>query len=272
MRPEVRGTVRRLWALAIGALLACAALPAHAADSSGWTVTIGAKAGVFPDYEGSNRYIFRPLPLFDVRPAGTPPRFSSPRESITLGVVEQNGFRAGIAGKLRFPRREGDDPDLRGLGDVDWGAELGGFAEYWPVQWLRAHAELRQGVGAHHGLVSDVLVDAVWPVTPMLTLSGGPRLTAQSQKAVSPYFDVTAAQSAASGLPIYSTRGGITSWGMGGQARYEWSPQWATYVYVEYQRLVGDVANAPIVALRGSRDQFESGLGVTYSFNMPSLW
>ena len=71
--------------------------------------------------------------------------------------------------------------------------------------------------------------------------------------------DVTPAQSAASGLPVYSTGGGFTSWGMGGQARYDWSPQWATYVYVEYQRLVGDVANAPIVAIRGSRDQVEGG-------------
>jgi outer membrane protein len=225
-----------------------------------------------PDYEGSNRYVFRPLPLFDVRPAGTPPRFHSPRESIGLGLVEQGGFRAGPVAKLRFPRKEGDDPDLRGLGDVDWGAELGGFVDYWPLQWLRAHAELRQGIGAHHGLVSDILVDAVWRVSPMLTLSGGPRLTIQSQKAVAPYFDVTSAQSAASGLPVYSTSGGFTSLGLGGQARYDWSPQWATYLYVEYQRLVGDVANAPIVGIRGSRDQFEGGLGVTYSFNMPSLW
>jgi outer membrane protein len=107
---------------------------------------------------------------------------------------------------------------------------------------------------------------------PMLTLSGGPRMTIQSQKAVSPYFDVTPAQSALSGLPVYSTGGGMTSWGAGGQARYDWSPQWSTYVYVEYQRLVGDVGNAPIVAIRGSRDQLETGVGVTYSFNMPALF
>jgi MipA family protein len=263
--------MRRLYAFAVAALVAAAAVPAHAADS-GWTVTLGVKAGVLPDYEGSNRYVFRPLPLFDVRPAGTPPRFRSPRESIGLGLFEQGSFRAGAAAKLRFPRKEGDDPDLRGLGDVDWGAELGAFVEYWPMQWLRAHAELRQGVGAHHGLVSDILLDAVWPITPMLTLSGGPRLTIQTQKAVAPYFDVTPVQSAASGLPVYSTGGGFTSWGFGAQARYDWSPQWATYLYVEYQRLVGAVANAPIVAIRGSRDQFEGGLGVTYSFNMPSLW
>lgn len=264
--------MRRFVATAVAALAAIAAVPAHAADPNGWTLTIGVKVGVLPNYEGSNDYVFRPLPLFDIRQAGTPPRFHSPRESIGLGLFEQGNFRVGAVGKIRFPRKEGDSPDLRGLGDVDWGAEVGGFVEYWPVRWLRAHAELRQGIGAHHGLLSDILVDAVWPVTSMLTLSGGPRLTIQSQKAVEPYFDVTPAQSAASGLPVYTTGGGITSWGVGGQARYDWSPQWATYLYVEYQSLVGDVANAPIVAMKGSRDQFEGGLGVTYSFNMPSLF
>jgi len=262
----------RLLAVVLAGLAVLGSLPAHAADPNGWTVSLGIKAGVLPDYEGSNKYVFRPLPLFDIRPAGTAPRFKSPRESIGLGLYEQGPFRAGIAGKLRFPRKASDDADLRGLGDVDWGVEAGGFLDYWMFDWLRAHGELRQGFGAHHGLVSDILVDAVWRPMPMLTLSGGPRMTLQSKKAVEPYFDISPAQSAASGLPVYSTSGGITSWGAGGQARYDWSPQWSTYLYVEYQRLVGDVGNAPIVAMRGSRDQFEGGLGVTYSFNMPALF
>jgi outer membrane protein len=44
-----------------------------------------------------------------------------------------------------------------------------------------------------------------------------------------------------------------------------------TYTYVEYQRLVGDVANAPLVSQRGTRDQMQVGFGVTYSFDMPAL-
>jgi outer membrane protein len=117
--------MRLLLAMAIAAVVAVATIPARAADPGGWTVTLGAKAGVMPDYEGSNRYVFRPTPLFDIRPAGTPPRFKSPRESIGLGLYEQGPLRAGIVGKIRFPRKEGDDADLRGLGDVNWGAEVG---------------------------------------------------------------------------------------------------------------------------------------------------
>jgi outer membrane protein len=247
------------------------AIPARAADPNLWTVSVGVEAGVLPSYEGSERYVLRPFPLVDVRKAGTPPRFHSPREGFGIGIVDIGGFRAGPVGKLRVPRKEGNDANLRGLGDVDWAIEAGAFAEYWLLPWLRAYAELRQGFGGHHGLVSDILIDAVYHATPQLTLSAGPRLSLQSDKAVSPYFDVTPAQSLASGLPVYDARGGVTSWGAGAQARYIWSPQWMTYTYVEYQRLVGDVANAPLVSQRGTRDQMQVGFGVTYSFDMPAL-
>ena len=269
------GAIVAMWAA--GAAQA-ADLPARTASTlvqtatpNDWTVTIGAEGSVVPRYQGADHYIFRPVPLFDIRKAGTPPRFHSPRESFGFGLVDLGNFRAGPVGKLLYSRKEGDDDNLRGLGDIDWGVEVGGFVEYWPLQWLRAYAELRQGFSAHHGLVSDILIDAVYRVTPQLTLSAGPRLTLESAAAVSPYFDVTPAQSAASGLPVYDAGGGITSWGVGGQARYQWSPQWLTYTYVEYQRLVGDVADAPLVSLRGSRDQFQVGLGVSYSFDVPAL-
>jgi outer membrane protein len=267
-------------------LAVCVAAPGQAADlpartavspvqtaiPNAWTVTIGVEGAGVPRYEGSDELAFRPRPIFDIRKAGTPAHFHSPREGFGFAFIDLGSFRAGPVGRLRYARHEGDSPDLRGLGDVDWAVELGGFAEYWPTHWLRAYAEIRQGVGGHHGLVSDILIDAVWPVTTQLTLSGGPRLTLQSAKAVSPYFDVDAAQSAASGLPVYDAGGGVTSWGAGAQARYQWSPQWATYTYVEYQRLTGDVANSPLVSLRGTRDQLQFGVGVTYAFDMPALW
>ena len=264
--------MRGVTALVTAILALAFAGVAHADDPKAWTVSIGAEGAAVPAYDGATRYVFRPFPLVDVRQAGTPARFHSPRESFGFGILDTGSFRMGPVGRLRYERKESSDANLRGLGDVDWALELGAFAEYWVLPWLRAYGELRQGIGGHTGLVSDILVDAVYRATPALTFSAGPRLAVQSEKAVSPYFDVTAAQSATSGLPVYSTSGGVTSWGVGGQVRYEWSPQWATYTYVEYQRLVGTVANSPLVSLRGTPDQFAGGIGVTYSFNMPALW
>ena len=131
---------------------------------------------------------------------------------------------------------------------------------------------MRQGIGGHHGLVSDLTADLVVPVTPQLTLSGGPRLTLASAAATSPYFSITPGQSVASGLPVYDAGGRLRSLGAGAQARYEWSKAWATHLFVEYERLAGDAANSPLVVQRGSRDQIQVGIGATYSFDMRSLW
>lgn len=237
-----------------------------------WTITIGVEGRVLPTYEGSDRYTVIPLPQFDIRRAGTPAHFSSPRDGFGFGILDSGKFRAGPSFKIRLPRRESADNDLTGLGNVDFTLEAGAFAEYWLLPWLRGRAEVRQGFGGHHGVVGDLMADAVVPAGPQLTFSGGPRMTLASGAAVSPYFSVNGTQSAASGLPVYEAGGGVYSYGAGAQARYQWSPQWATNVFAEYERLSGDAGDSPITRLRGSRDQVQVGIGATYSFDVRPLW
>jgi outer membrane protein len=231
------------------------------------TLTLGLEGRVLPSYPGSTSSLLLPIPLFDVRPAGTPRRFASPRDGLGIGIYDKGNFRIGLTGKAELPRREKNDPNLAGLGDVGWAREPGGFLEFWPVNWLRTRAELRQGLGGHQGQVGDLSADIVAPVTPKLTLSGGPRVSLASSQALEPYFGITAAQAASSIYPAYTVSGGLKSFGVGGLARYELSAQWATHLYIEYERLADSPGNSPLVTLRGSRDQVQIGIGITYSFN-----
>jgi len=250
-------------------LAACLALMlATAASATDWTVTLGVDGRVVPTYPGADSFRLIPVPLFDLRPAGTPRRFSSPHDGLSVGILDSGSFRLGITGKAQLPRRQSDSSDLAGLGNVDWAIEPGLFAEYWPVNWLRTRAEIRQGIGGHTGQVGDLSADLVVPVSPSLTLSGGPRLTLATSSALQPYFGITAAQAAASIYPAYNAAGGMRSVGLGGMARYEWSPQWATHFYAEYERLTGSAADSPIVTMRGSPNQMQVGIGATYSFNV----
>jgi outer membrane protein len=258
---------------AVGAVLAfalgiAACAPARAYD---WTITLGAEGRVMPSYSGSDNYVLRPIPLFDIRRADYPRQFQSTRDGASIGILESGRFRAGATFKVLFPRDQDDDRNLRGLGDVGWTLEAGAFAEFWPLQWLRTRGEIRQGFGGHHGIVSDLSADVVVPVAPKLTLSGGPRLSLATDKALNPYFGVTPTQSLNSGLPVYDASSGVRSWGVGGLARYEWSPRWATHMFVEYERLVGSPAESPLVAMRGSPNQIQLGAGVTYSFNVSAF-
>jgi MipA family protein len=237
-----------------------------------WTIAIGAEGRLEPLYVGSSRTLVRPYPIFDVRRAGAPEHFHAPRDGIGIAIFEGSNYQVGPVGQFRTARREKDDPALTGLGDVPWAPELGLFGEYWPVSWLRTRAELRQGFHGHTGQLADVMVDGVFPFGRQLTLSGGPRVTFASSGATAPYFSIDALQSAASGLPTFDAHGGLRSYGAGTQARYVWTPQWATHAFVEYERLTGDAARSPLVAQRGSPNQVTIGVGASRSFNIKSFW
>src|SRR5215510_10440032 len=238
-----------------------------------WTITIGIEGKVEPIFQGSKDFAVRPNPLFDIRRYGTPEHFLGPRDGVGFGLIEGSNYQIGPVGLLRIPRRESDDrAALHGLGNVPWAVELGGFAEYWFVPWLRTRAEVRQGFNGHHGVVADVFMDAVVPVNPQLTMSGGPRVTFATTAATRPYFSINDVQSAASGLPVFAAEGGVRSIGAGAQARYFWTPQWATHAFVEYERLSDDAASSPLVTLRGSASQWTVGLGATHSFDIKQPW
>lgn len=240
--------------------------------ASSWTVTLGAEGRVLPRFDGSKGFSWTAFPVLQVRRGGTNAKFRSPRDGISFAIIDENNFRFGPTGKIKRERREGDDPALMGLGNVDWTVELGAFVEYWWMPWLRTRAELRNGIGGHHGLVGDLSADLVYNFAPQWTLAGGPRMTVASSAALDPYFSINTTQAIASGLPVYTAKGGVRSYGAGAQLRYAINSRWETYTYVEYERLSGDAANSPLVTLRGTRDQVSAGLGLTYSFDIKPLW
>jgi outer membrane protein len=238
-----------------------------------WTMTLGLEGKAAPSFEGSGNLEIEPNPIIQVRPAGRgqASRFRSVRDSSGIALVKADGFYFGPVGKFIKARDEADHAELRGLGDVDWTLEVGVFAEYWPTDWWRTRIEVRRGFNGHEGFVADLSTDLVVSLMERWTLSGGPRMRLADSSATSPYYSITAAQSAASGLPTYDAGGGLRAIGAGLQVRYQWDKQWAARAHVEYDRLMSDAAASPLVTERGSADQFRFGLGLSYSFDI-SLW
>jgi MipA family protein len=271
---------------AIAAIVAALSIPGVASAADGdsrahvapvpaydWTVTLGAEGREEPLFQGSSRERLRPYPIFAVRRYGTPEPFRGPRDGLDIAVIDEGNYQAGPVGQFVWSQRDKASFEaVRRLGNVPWAGEVGIFAQYWWVPWLRTRTEVRQGFHGHQGIVSDITTDAVVPLTPQWTLSGGPRLTLATTSALNPYFGVTSAQSVISGLPVYDAKGGVRSYGAGAQARYLWTPQWATHVFLEYERLSGDVAGSPIVTQRGSPDQVTIGFGFTRALDIKSPW
>jgi len=248
-----------------------------------WIVTAGVEVRVVPEWPGASdsKLGLTALPLFSIRKEGTPPFFFGPRDSFAVPILNFEVFQFGPALLLIGDRQAQNYKELYGLGSVNYTAQVGAFANLWPLPWLRLRGEVRQGIGGETGITGDIFLDAVarfgqWQ------LSGGPRLTLQSTAAVSPYFSITPAQAAGtvltaptSGLPplpAYNASGGLYSYGAGTQVLYRFGSDWEIHGFVEYQRLTGSAADSPIVTVRGTPNQFTYGLGATYSFTMHPLW
>jgi MipA family protein len=234
-----------------------------------WTVTVGANAVGQPAFEGSKSLTLTGAPIFSIgRAGGSSERFISQRDSASIALFDYEGFSAGPAVKATSARNAGSHPELNGLGDVGLTIEVGGFVQYFPVDWFRLRSELRRGFGGQDGVVADFAADVIVPVWTRLTLSGGPRFTLENTRATAPYFGVNAAQSLASGLPVFDAKGGAHAVGAGAQARYQITPQWEGHAFVEYDRLLGDAAASPLVTQRGSPNQVRFGVGASYAFDI----
>jgi outer membrane protein len=236
--------------------------------SGTWTVMVGIQGASRPDFEGANRAMLSPTPIFAIRRAGSVDQFRGPLDNSSIALIDFGDLRAGPVGKLVPSRKQYNYSELNGLGDIKTAIELGGFVEYYPVDWFRARGELRQGIRGHHGVVADLSADFIVPVIQRFTVSAGPRSTWESNKATSPYFGIDAAQALATGLSTFNAKGGAHSVGAGGQVSYRVDPRWEVHAYVEYERLLGDAAKSPIVTVRGSPNQTTFGIGASYTFDV----
>jgi MipA family protein len=255
-------------------LLAAQPLPAASPPASDlYIVTVSANLQGVPRFPGSDRLTFLGYPSIGLRRVDEPERFSAPDDGLSFSVLETPSLRLGAVARYESGRYFADDrKNLFGLRDVKWSVEPGAFIEVWPVEWLRARAEVRYGFNGYNGVVGNIGLDGVQQFG-RFTVSLGPRLAFGGTDFTSAYFSVTPFEAALNGrVTPFRARGGLTSAGVLGALTYKWSEQWATTVYAGYDRLTGDAADSPITRRLGSQDQFKVGAKLSYSFAITPFW
>ena len=84
----------------------------------------------------------------------------------------------------------------------------------------------------------------------------------------SAFFSITPAEAATSnGLTAFHAGGGLNAAGIDATARYDLTDRFSIRAFAEWDRLLGDAADSPLVKLKGSADQFEGGIGAAYKFD-----
>ncbi|MDQ8754956.1 MipA/OmpV family protein [Sphingosinicella sp. LHD-64] len=238
------------------------------AQEADWQVSIGGGGLYTPDYEGSDDYQLLPFPFVSV---GYRDLFylRGPEAGFNLLRLRPSDdvrINLGPVARFRRDRPEDRNDDLIGLGDVDVAIELGGALsiEYRDA-WLRVSVA-QDVAGGHEGLVGEGEAGIRFDLADRLNASVSARASWADRDYMGAYFSVTPTQSAASGLPVYQAGSGIKDAGAGLSLSYQLGRHWTISAIGGYTRLLGDAADAPLVTLRGSRDQWQGGLFLAYRF------
>ncbi len=242
-------------------------------DPSLWVVTLTANVQATPSYPGSETYTALGYPSLAIRKVGTPVRFTTPDDGISLSLFDGPNFQFGPTARYVSGRYYGDDRrHLFGLRDARFAIEPGLFLEYYPVAWLRTRVELRHGVYGHHGFVGTVGADVIQPFG-RWQVSLGPRFNIGDEAYARKYFGVTPGEAALNGRLTAYTPDNFLSVGALGAVTYTFDESWAATGYAGYNRIVGSSADSPLVRRDfGSPNQYTFGLKVNYSFTMPALF
>lgn len=244
-------------------------------------IQIGVGAGYAPDYDGSDDYEAFPLPLIQgslggigiqPRPAGVALDLVPDGDgnvAFTLGPVLR--VRTGRTGDI-------EDPVVAAAGKLDTAIEVGPTAGVSvsgvlnPYDSLSFNVDARWDIaGAHDGRTISPGISYFTPVSRGAAVSLGLSAEHADDDFNDYYFSVTPTQALASGLPTYNAGGGFNKLGATLLGGFDLDGDLANgglaiFAIGGYSRMIGDAADSPFVALRGSRDQWLVGAGVGYTF------
>lgn len=245
--------------------------------NDGWSVSVGGGAIYSPNYLGDDDYALSVVPSIRVEYGDR--FFASVENGVGYALINNDTLRAGPLMTIDFGREEdGDGPfrvsgdltqDLVGLGDIDATVSLGGYVEWSLTDNVSLDMRAGQAVGGHDGLTGQLGLSYSTRIQgngPPVILSLGPNIKFGDGTYADALFGVTAAQSLASGLPVHDASGGIISYGGSATAIVPMTNRTSLTFLASYDRLSGDIADAPLVRLRGSQDQAFMGVIASYRF------
>lgn len=263
------------------------ASPVFAQEGDRNSLTVGAGVAAVPSYEGSDDYRVLPIPQLRGRVEGF--AFWTRGPGLYVDVIRDGGgdgldleFGPVVTARFdRSSRKNIKDDAVRLLGKRDVAVEVGGFVGVGKTgvitsayDNLSARVAVTKDVaGAHESYVITPAIEYATPLSPTAFAGLGVSADYVGKKYGRYYYDIDAAGSAASGLPVYldagngsgfkkvnvNLAGGVS---LSGDLRRGWG----VFAVVGYSRILGDYADSPVVSIAGSKNQWIGAVGIGYTF------
>lgn len=281
--------IRPIAATALGLSLALAT-PALAQDAApvgsvfdGDWLIVGGGAVYGPSYDGSDDYVIDPVPAIQGRIFGV--GINARNSGLSLDFINDGGNKISLAlgpsARLRSNRAVHiKDPVVQQLGTLKRAIEVGGSAGIGINKLVTGYdtltfsVDMRRDInGSHGGWVINPSVSYFTPLSKGIAVALSADAEHGDDRFMNYYFSITPAGSAATGgvLPAYQARGGWRQ--LGGSALLALDLDgdltnggFSLIAIGRYARLINDAEFSPIVSQRGSRHQWNGGLGLALTF------
>ncbi|HEY3654333.1 MAG TPA: MipA/OmpV family protein [Steroidobacteraceae bacterium] len=230
-----------------------------------WDVVLGAGGEYKPLYDGAELTRKQAGPVISIRYKDI--AFASVGEGLGINLIHGRHYRGGIALGYDLGRLVSNDVGhLHGLGDIGRAPVLKAFASYalsksFP---LVVRGDIREILGGADGMLADLDVYLPLPGSSRrVVMLAGPSFTYADHRYMQKVFGVTAAQSIASGYPVYDAHAGSDAVGFGFSATGFITDHWLINMDAAVNRLLGSTLESPITQ---KSTQHALGLSVAYSW------
>ena len=220
---------------------------------------------ISPSYEGGKGYSVIGFPF--VAPASLGDNSAlqiKGVDDVRLRLFQSGGFEFGPLAGYRFGRDEDDAGHLFGMGDVDGGFVLGGFATYRAGPFAASVSYHHQATGDDTGGLVRFGLEHAQRLSPRMKITTTLGTNYALDDYMQAFFGVTNAQFIASGLSPHEASAGFKDVYAGITANIDLDDRWSLIVMGRYARLIGDAADSPVIE---TENQFYGGLGLSYKFS-----
>lgn len=256
-RKLLMGLVLGTWVFAFTGI---AHVEAQAAQFS-----IGAGAGVAPDYEGSDDYQIIPM-LFGKATSDSGLFIEFRGLKLKANLIPDKVARFGPVVNYRFGRKHVDNDQVDELKNVDDAFEVGAFAGVEINSWNLSIEFLQDITDGHEGYLTTLSGGYRWAVTESISLMMGASTTYASEDYMSSFFGIDAQDAARSGLSTFNADAGFKDVAGSLGAGYRFTQNWSVRAMGKYTRLIGDAANSPVTDDVGNANQYFGSLTLVFSF------
>lgn len=237
---------------------------AEGGDESSWTMTVGGGVAVAPEFEGSNKYNTRFVPVVEIEIMNRV--FLSTIRGLGVYVIDHPNWNLNVSATYDLGRKEKDSDLLKGMGDIDGGVVFDIYGAWTPGPFT-VSLETKYGTGDVQGL--NVTGGFGYTMEPLTGLhwTNTVSTTFADSRYNNTFFGISQKQSRQSrqGYDYYDASAGIKDVAFTSSLTYEITDSIAIMLEGEHKRLIGPAARSPLVKA-GSKDQFSGVFGVTYTF------